>query len=160
MSKFIAYCDGGCRGNQEKNNVGGWGVAISYGVHNHEIRGGKIGTTNNQMEIQAVISALKSVRGAGHIDMEIYCDSAYVVNCMNQGWMKNWVRNGWKNSKKEPVKNKELWIELDMLINERQHTPKFFKVKGHSGVELNERADQLANEAMDEIQQSLVKESD
>lgn len=109
-----------------------------------EISGGKKDTTNNVMEITAVIEGLKLLKYP--CEAEIYSDSAYVVNAFNQKWIESWKKNGWKNSKKEDVKNRELWEELDRLTN--THKVKFIKVKGHSDNEYNNRCDELARNAI------------
>lgn len=109
-----------------------------------EISGGNPETTNNIMEITAVIEGLKLLKYP--CEVEVYSDSAYVVNCFHQNWIQNWKKNGWKNSSKEEVKNKELWEELDQLT--QIHEVTFFKVKGHSDNELNNRCDELARSAI------------
>ena len=109
-----------------------------------EISGGKKNTTNNVMEITAVIEGLKLIKYPCEVD--VYSDSAYVVNAFNQNWISNWRRNGWKNSKKEDVKNKELWEELEKLT--KVHKVTFIKVKGHSDNEFNNRCDELARNAI------------
>ncbi|MBS4540133.1 ribonuclease HI [Clostridium sp. D2Q-11] len=149
MNKIIIYTDGACSGNQHKENVGGYGAILIYGDHEKEVYGGEKNTTNNKMELKAPIEALKLIK-KDNIPIEIYTDSAYLCNCINQKWYVNWRKNGWVNSKKKPVENKALWVELLDLI-ERFNNIKFIKVKGHSGVELNEKADQLANKGMEEI---------
>jgi len=149
MNKIIIYTDGACSGNQHKENVGGYGAILIYGDHKKEIYGGERNTTNNKMELKAPIEALKLIN-KDNIPIEIYTDSAYLCNCINQKWYVNWRKNGWVNSKKKPVENKALWVELLDLIDGFNNI-KFIKVKGHSGVELNEKADQLANKGMEEI---------
>lgn len=149
MNKIIIYTDGACSGNQHTNNVGGYGAVLIYNNHRKEIFGGEKNTTNNRMELKAPIEALKLIK-KNDISIEIYTDSAYLCNCMNQKWYVNWQKNGWLNSKKKPVENKELWQELLRLVDEFTDI-KFIKVKGHSGVELNEKADELANKGMEEI---------
>ena len=106
-------------------------------------------TTNNKMEMKACIESLKTLKKKD-IPVEVYTDSAYVCNCINQEWYVKWRSNGWKNSKKDPVENKDLWVEMLTLV-ETMEDIKFIKVKGHSGVELNELADQLANKGMDKV---------
>ncbi len=110
-----------------------------------EIYGGEINTTNQRMELIACIKALEELKTKEY-PVEIYSDSAYLVNCMHQRWYEKWQKNGWRNSKKEPVENRELWERLLELI-EIYH-PKFVKVEGHSGIPLNERADALARKGM------------
>lgn len=146
MTKIIVYADGGCRGNGKEENIGGWGVTMEYKGRVKEIYGAVPNTTNNQMEITACIEALKGIK-TNHISIELHCDSAYVVNGMNQ-WVNGWIKNGWKTKDKKPVKNKELWQELVNLCN-KQDEVSFKKTKGHAGIELNERADELVNIAMD-----------
>lgn len=111
-----------------------------------EISGGKKDTTNNIMEITAVLEGLKLLKYP--CEVEIYSDSAYVVNAFNQNWIDTWKKNGWKNSKKEEVKNRELWEELDYLTH--MHQVKFIKVKGHSDNEFNNKCDELARSAIPE----------
>lgn len=151
MSKFIIYTDGGCRGNQSEDNIGGWGAHLQFNDYKHEIYGGVKNTTNNKMELMACIKALEAIKGEKHrhFPVEIYADSAYVVNGMNS-WTKNWIKNGWVNSKKKPVENQDLWKRLLELSNYHDDI-KFLKVKGHADNEGNNRADELANIAMDEL---------
>ncbi len=138
---IIIYCDGACSGNQFSKNKGGWGVVLNYGEHVKELHGGEKNTTNQRMELTACIKALEAIKQKD-IPVEIYTDSAYLVNCFDQRWFEKWERNGWKNAHKKPVENKELWQRLLELV--RIYQPKINKVKGHAGVELNERADELA----------------
>ena len=144
MKKVIIYTDGACSGNP---GPGGWGTILMYEDIKKEFSGGKKDTTNNVMEITAVIEGLKLLKYP--CEVEIYSDSAYVVNAFNQDWITNWKKNGWKNSKKEDVKNRELWEELESLIKEHEVT--FIKVKGHSDNEYNNRCDELARKAIKEI---------
>jgi ribonuclease HI len=139
--KIIIYCDGACSGNQFKNNVGGWGAVLVFKNKKKEIFGGEKNTTNQRMELTACIKALEQLKSK-HYSIEIYSDSAYLINCINHAWYKKWEKNGWKNSKKNPVENKDLWETLLQLIND--YNPKFIKVDGHSGIALNERVDKLA----------------
>ena len=111
MEEITIYTDGACSGNP---GPGGWGAVLMYKGNKKEISGGKLNTTNNEMEITAVIQALKNLKYPCNV--KLYSDSAYVVNCFNQGWIYNWRKNGWKNASKEPVKNKELWEELYMNL--------------------------------------------
>jgi len=147
MNKVIVYCDGGCRGNQHDENIGGWGVVLSFGGKTKEVYGGEKNTTNNRMELTAAIKGLETIKTTQH-PIEMYIDSAYVVNGMNS-WIAGWKKKGWKKADKKPVENKELWKRLDELAS--GFNVSFIKVKGHDGVELNELADQLANKAMDEL---------
>ena len=123
---------------------GGWGTILMCDDAKKEISGAKKDTTNNVMEITAVIEGLKMLKYP--CEVEIYSDSAYVVNAFNQKWIQGWKKNGWKNSNKEEVKNRELWEELDSLVN--IHNVTFIKVKGHSDNELNNRCDELARNAI------------
>ena len=119
---------------------GGWGAILMFNDIKKEISGGAKDTTNNIMEMTAVIEALKLLKR--ECEVEVYSDSAYVVNSFNNGWIYGWMKKGWITSGKEPVKNKELWQELYNLT--KQHKVKFIKVKGHSDNELNNRCDELA----------------
>jgi ribonuclease HI len=147
--KIIIYTDGACSNNQSSENIGGYGAILKYGEHEKEIFGGEKNTTNNIMELKAMIEALKLVKDK-KIPTEVYTDSAYISNCIKNKWYIGWRNNGWKNSKKEPVKNKELWIELLNLIESFKEID-IIKVKGHSGVELNEKADMLANKGIESV---------
>ena len=144
MKKVIIYTDGACSGNP---GPGGFGTILIYEDVKKEISGGQKDTTNNVMEITAVIEGLKLLKYP--CEVEIYSDSAYVVNAFNQNWIENWKKNGWKNSKKEDVKNKELWEELEELT--KVHKVTFIKVKGHSDNEYNNRCDELARKAITQI---------
>jgi ribonuclease HI len=148
MENIIIYCDGGCRGNQNAENIGGWGVVFKYKDKVKELYAGERNTTNNIMELTAAIKALESIKTT-HIPIQMHIDSAYVINGMNE-WIQGWIKKGWKKSNKKPVENKELWVKLNELRN-KQSSVEFIKVKGHDGVELNELADTLANKAMDEV---------
>ena len=142
MEKVIIYTDGACSGNP---GPGGWGAILMYKDNKKEISGGKKNTTNNEMELTAVIEALKMLKFPCQVDL--YSDSAYVVNAFLQNWIGNWVKNNWKTSSKEPVKNQELWKELYELT--KTHQVKFIKVKGHSDNEFNNRCDELARNAIE-----------
>ncbi len=144
MKKVIIYTDGACSGNP---GPGGWGTILMYEDNKKEISGGEKETTNNIMEITAVIEGLKLLKYP--CEVEIYSDSAYVVNAFNQNWIANWKKNGWKNSKKEDVKNRELWEKLEELI--KPHEVTFIKVKGHSDNEFNNRCDELARVAIKQL---------
>lgn len=123
---------------------GGWGAILMYEENKKEISGAMNDTTNNIMEITAVLEALKLLKE--ECNVEIYSDSAYVVNAFNQGWIYNWKKNNWKTASKDPVKNRELWEELYALV--QKHKVKFIKVKGHSDNEYNNRCDYLATSAI------------
>lgn len=137
MNKVIIYTDGACSGNP---GPGGWGAVLMYDDQKKEISGGENNTTNNIMELTAAIKALECLKFP--CDVELYSDSAYLVNAFNQKWIDGWIKNNWKNSKKEEVKNRELW-EILISLN-KIHKIKFIKVKGHSDNILNNRCDELA----------------
>lgn len=141
MEKVIIYTDGACSGNP---GPGGWGAILMYGEHKKEISGGLKETTNNIMEITAVLEALRLLKF--ECEVKVYSDSAYVVNAFNNGWIYNWMKNGWKTANKEPVKNKELWVELYEFT--KKHKIEFIKVKGHADNEFNNRCDELARNAI------------
>lgn len=143
------YSDGGCRGNGKDNNIGAYAFIINYekGFNsNSSIEEAKAfnNTTNNQMELLGVISALDRLEHPSIVT--IYSDSKYVCDAINNGWITNWKKNGWLTAKKEPVKNQDLWIQLDKLVD--KHHCKFSWVKGHSDNVLNNRCDDLLNIAM------------
>ena len=141
MKKVIIYTDGACSGNP---GPGGWGALLMFEGKQKEISGAKPDTTNNIMELTAVIEALKLLKVECEVDL--YSDSAYVVNGFLQGWIYNWQKNNWKTASKEPVKNRELWEELYELT--QKHKVNFIKVKGHSDNEYNNRCDYLATTAI------------
>jgi len=131
------FTDGACKGNP---GPGGWGAILRYGEHERELFGGERDTTNNRMELTAVIKALESLKRACRI--ELYTDSQYVRNGITV-WMRDWKRRGWKTADRKPVKNKDLWQRLDELA--AGHEVHWHWVKGHAGHPENERADELAN---------------
>ncbi len=139
-NKIIAYTDGACSGNP---GPGGWGVWLRAGPHEKELCGGEKETTNQRMELQAAIEALKALKKPSSIT--IVTDSKYVLNGITD-WIHGWKKKGWKNSKKEPVANRELWEALDAL--NQMHDVDWQWVKGHSGDEGNERADELARQGI------------
>lgn len=149
MNEITMYCDGGCRGNQSKENIGAWGYTLEFNGITKEDSGAVRNTTNNKMELQAVIEGLKAIKKKEYT-VNVHVDSNYLLQGITT-WIHNWKKKGWRKADKKPVENKELWIELDTLRNEFQNV-NFIKVKGHSGEEGNERVDQLCNEAMDQIQ--------
>ena len=138
--KVQIFTDGACKGNP---GPGGWGAILRFQDNEKEINGYESLTTNNIMELMAVIESLKAI--SKPFEIEITTDSKYVKNGITS-WIHNWKKNGWKTAAKKPVKNKELWIELDHLI--QKHNISWKWVKGHSGHIENERADELANEAI------------
>ena len=135
MNEISIYCDGACSGNP---GPGGWGCLVERGGETHEYSGGAARTTNNKMELQALIEGLKVVPDGA---LKIVTDSEYVVKGATQ-WMRGWKRNGWKTASRQPVKNQELWEEIDELLQGR--TFQFEWVKGHAGHAQNERCDELA----------------
>lgn len=134
------YTDGACSGNP---GPGGWGVILMCGKHRKELNGGEHDTTNNRMELMAAIQALKALTRPCSVDL--YTDSTYVRQGITD-WIQGWKRNGWRNSQKKPVKNADLWQELDEIRNE--HDVTWHWVKGHAGHPENERADELARQGM------------
>ena len=146
MSNFTIYTDGSCLGNP---GFGGWAAVIIDNQTNErtEIFGGEKNTTNNRMELKAVISALKNI-SVGE-SAELFTDSAYVKNALTKGWLENWKSNNWKTSNKKSVLNQDMWLELDKLVSTRKIN--FNWVRGHNGNFFNERCDQLANTAAQKI---------
>ena len=136
------FTDGACKGNP---GPGGWGAIMKYGDHVKELNGYSLITTNNIMEITAVIEALKSLTRPCTIILTT--DTNYVKNGITE-WIHNWKKKGWKTANKKPVKNKECWLQLDVEVQRHQIEWKW--VKGHSGHPENERADELANEAVED----------
>lgn len=176
MAVIRIFADGACRGNQEERNVGGYGALLIYGKHQREIHGGEANTTNNVMELRAVIEALKLLK-RHDLPVVIYSDSAYVVNAFQQRWVDRWRLNDWRNAAKKPVENRELWEELLKEV-ERNQSVAFRKIKGHLSekdaslkkwyeafrqqeevseeefrryLRYNQRADELANQGADEV---------
>jgi ribonuclease HI len=141
MKEVTIYTDGACSGNP---GPGGWGAILMCDGAQKEISGAKENTTNNIMEITAVLEALKLLKV--ECNVKVYSDSAYVVNAFNQGWIYNWRKNNWKTASKDPVKNQDLWEELYSLT--QKHKVEFIKVKGHSDNEFNNRCDFLATSAI------------
>lgn len=139
----VIYADGACKGNP---GPGGWGAWISMGGHSKELCGGEPITTNNRMELTAVIRALQALKRACNV--RIYTDSVYVQKGMTE-WLKSWKARGWRTADKKPVKNDDLWQELDALA--QQHQIEWLWVKGHAGDEGNERADALANQGVAQV---------
>ena len=140
MRSVKAYTDGACSGNP---GPGGWGVVLQFVDHERELKGGEGDTTNNRMELTAAIEALKALKEPCHVALTT--DSTYVKDGITK-WLANWKRNGWKTAAKKPVKNQDLWQQLEHCVT--HHTVEWLWVKGHSGHPENERADSLANEGM------------
>jgi ribonuclease HI len=136
----IIHTDGACSGNP---GPGGWGAVLQYGSTVKELKGGAPITTNNQMELTAAIEALTALTRACAV--ELHTDSSYVKDGLTK-WIHGWKKNGWRTKDRKPVKNMELWQALDAAT--QRHTITWHWVKGHNGDEMNERADQLANEGM------------
>lgn len=141
MKEVIVYTDGACSNNP---GPGGWAAVLMYGENRKEISGGEEVTTNNRMELTAVIKALSLLKETCRV--KVHSDSAYIVNCFKQKWHQKWARNGWMTASKKPVENKDLWKQLLELT--RRHEVEFVKVKGHSDVTWNNRCDELARSAV------------
>jgi ribonuclease HI len=143
MKKIEIYTDGACSGNP---GPGGWGAILTYEGAEKELSGFEENTTNNRMELTGPIMALKALKYPCMVT--IYTDSAYVFNAFTQGWIQKWKSNGWQTSQKKPVENQNLWQDLLVLLE--IHQVKWFKVKGHSDNEKNNRCDELARAAIKE----------
>lgn len=153
MEKVIhVYTDGGCRDNHKDINIGAWGVYMQCGSLEKTIAEATTNTTNNKMELQGAIEGLKAVKNR-NMRVILYMDSAYVLNGIST-WINNWKRNGWRTKDKKPVKNVELWKELDELRQQFSYI-QYVKVKGHDGVRGNELADAALNEAMDRLKEGM-----
>ena len=137
------FTDGACRGNP---GPGGWGALLRYNGTEKKLKGGEYNTTNNRMELLAAISALESL--SRPCEVRLVTDSRYLMDGI-QSWLPNWKKRGWKTANKKPVKNEDLWRRLDVLVS--QHKIDWQWVKGHSGHAENEMVDQLANDAIDEL---------
>ncbi len=144
MKKVDLYTDGACSGNP---GAGGYGAILIYRGIEKEISGGEPSTTNNRMEIFAVIAGLRCLKES--CDVTIYSDSAYTVNAFNEGWIQGWKTNGWKKADGKPVLNADLWLELLSLME--PHEIRFVKVKGHADNEYNNRCDALARAAIKKL---------
>ncbi len=138
------FTDGACKGNPGK---GGWGVLLRYNGHEKTLHGGEAHTTNNRMELMAVIEAFRALKKPG-CQVQVFSDSKYVLNGITE-WLPNWKRKGWKTAAKKPVMNADLWQILDALVS--AHDVQWEWVKGHSGHPENERADALANQGIEEL---------
>lgn len=141
MKRVTLYTDGACSGNP---GVGGYGAVLIYNGHEKRISGAEDNTTNNRMELYAVISGLNCLKEA--CEVTVYSDSAYTVNGFDRGWVYEWERNGWKKADHKPVLNDDLWRQLLALT--RQHKVTFIKVKGHADNEYNNLCDKLATDAV------------
>lgn len=148
MKEINLYTDGACSVNVQ---IGGWGCALIFGKHRKELSGGELNTTNNRMELMAVIKGLEALKEPCIVN--IFSDSAYVVNAFQKNWIYSWQMAGWKTSSKEKVKNIDLWEKLVDLGC--YHKLNFFKVKGHSDNELNNLCDKLATDEIKKIKSTL-----
>lgn len=137
MKQITIYTDGACSGNP---GPGGWGAILLYGGHEKELSGGEARTTNNRMELTAVITALESLREPCEVDL--YSDSKYITDAMELGWARRWQANGWMRNRREPALNPDLWTRLLKLCS--THTVRFHWVKGHASNPYNNRCDSLA----------------
>ena len=179
------YTDGGCSGNQNEENLGGWGAILEYArpgdsaPASKELYGNEANTTNNRMEMTALLEAFRAIK-KGDQAIQVFSDSSYLMDCFRKKWYVNWQKNGWKNAQKKPVENQDLWKELLPFLD--QHEIVFFRVKGHVNlnsentnimklyekfcewngggfsldefryiIEKNNRADELANKGIDEL---------
>ena len=142
MKRVTIYADGACSGNP---GPGGWGAILRYGEREKELSGGEAETTNNRMELSAVIAALSALREPCRV--ELYTDSQYIERAINEHWLDGWKKRGWRR-KEGPVKNLELWQGLDRLLHEHEGTVRW--VKGHADNDMNNRCDALAVMRRDE----------
>ncbi|HBG29891.1 ribonuclease HI [Candidatus Macondimonas diazotrophica] len=143
MKQVEIFTDGACRGNP---GPGGWGAILRFGDHERELQGGEPHTTNNRMEMTGAIAALSALKE--RCDVDLYTDSRYLCDGMSQ-WLAGWKRRGWRTASRDPVKNEDLWRLLDAL--EQRHHIRWHWVRGHAGHPENERADALANAAIDAL---------
>lgn len=137
MKTIILYTDGACSGNP---GPGGWAALLMHGDHEKMLSGADPNTTNNRMEMMAVIEGLRALQEPCLV--RVHSDSAYIINAFTQGWIDNWIRRGWKKADKKPVENQDLW--RDMMQAMERHTVEWVKVKGHSDDVLNQRVDEQA----------------
>lgn len=150
--KIVIYSDGGAKGNPGK---GGYGAILLFKNYRKELSEGFRLTTNNRMELLGVIKALESLKRED-IPIVVYSDSKYIVDAINKGWLKNWIRKNWKRGKNEEVKNVDLWKRMQKLLENRDIIFKW--VKGHNGIEENERCDELVNLAIKEKSDNIDEE--
>lgn len=141
MKNVTIYTDGACSGNP---GPGGWAAILIYGSKERVITGFEADTTNNRMELAAVVESLRVLKE--RCNVAVHTDSSYVANAFNENWIEGWIRRGWKTAGKKPVKNQDLWEDLIQQV--AKHEVKFVKVKGHADDVLNNRVDQLAVEAI------------
>ncbi len=179
MKVINIYTDGACSGNQNEQNIGGWGAILEYGETQKELFGGELNTTNNRMEMMALLSAFEALN-KDNLQIHVFSDSSYLMNCFRERWYVNWYNNNWKTSKKTDVENRDLWESL--ISHVEKHQIQFFRVKGHVNLnskntnidglfqnfikwngssftkddflyvtKMNHRADELANQGIDSI---------
>lgn len=179
MNIVQIHTDGACSGNQYKENIGGWGAILKYQQHEKELWGGEKNTTNNRMEMTALLAAFQALKKQG-LTIEVFSDSSYLMDCFRKKWYVNWQKNGWKTAQKKPVENQDLWQQLLPYLS--VHNITFYRVKGHvdlnhpatnadahfakfqmwngnamtrelfvAATEMNNRADALANKGMDQL---------
>ena len=150
---YEVYTDGATTGNGKANAPGGWAyVILKDGVMIAQDSGGEVGTTNQRMELTAALNACREVEKMdAFARVKIYSDSAYLINCCKQNWWRAWQANGWKNSKKEPVANPDLWMGLIPFFEKVPNGYDFIKVAGHHGVEWNEYVDKMAVRAKESV---------
>lgn len=151
MKKLQIYTDGACSGNP---GIGGWGAILIFNQIQKKLSGGEQLTTNNRMELSAVIFALKAVKEPCMI--ELYSDSAYLINAFEKGWIDSWQKNNWRTADKKEVQNKDLWESLLVLI--KPHQMKWIKVIGHADNELNNECDRMARAEVETIRNNSVIE--
>lgn len=144
MSKVILYTDGACSGNP---GLGGWAAILKAGSAEKVLSGGEKDTTNNRMELMGVISGLEALKKP--CEVEVYSDSAYIVNAFLQDWISYWLMSGWKTKGKKPVQNVELWKRLIDVVS--KHNVTWHKVKGHADNELNNRCDMIARSEIEKL---------
>ena len=152
MDKIIIYIDGACSGNP---GPGGWAAILIWRSTEQVLSGGEKYTTNQRMELKAAVEALKRLKCPCKV--ELYSDSAYLINAFNQGWLEKWQKNGWKTAKKQAVENQDLWKEL--LTLSCRHDISWHKVKGHSGNAYNERCDKLARQEIERLKEERIAEN-
>ncbi len=143
LPHVVIHTDGACSGNP---GPGGWGAILSFGDHVREIKGGESNTTNNRMELMAAIGAFEALKRPCRVD--IHTDSQYLRNGV-MSWISTWKRNGWRTSDRKPVKNVDLWLRLDAAL--APHQVRWHWLRGHAGHAMNERADELAREAIADV---------
>ena len=148
MKNVTIYTDGACSGNP---GIGGWGAILIYNGHERELSGYNKDTTNNRMEMFAVIQGLSALKEP--CEVQVYSDSAYVCNAFSEGWVKQWESNNWRTASKSPVKNEDLWKRLLLLM--AKHKVEYVKVKGHADNEYNNRCDKLATDAIKRVKKNM-----